>query len=596
MTNEPTVGTVPLTVAGLLAAVALTVALRAVIVPAGLPLQLDNPDEFGHLDRSLRIARGNPDPGFYIYPSLHYYLLATTLRIRHGAEVSDDPLGGWSSRFVLTSRMLGVVLGVGSVLAMFLAGRQLTGCGLGGVLAALFTAVNPTHLGVTSGTSVDASMSLFLCLTLWAVIRICQTPSLGNCILAGLFAGLATSCKQPGFALFPLILLAYGLATPSEESGPKARIAVWVLAVLAALVASVFLVLKTFALPELVQQIFGAAAVDETLARERYDLALAAGSAFLLRGAIGAGLVAVLLFASSALRRLVARMLFRPAPLTGLLVGVVAFACTSPFLLLEYRQTLRAMLHLAYQGFAVKLGRGFVLGAWDYLLQLGGDHGWLWLLLAVVTGAVVAWRRWTPGLVLGIAAVGYFLAFAGHGTPFPWYMVPASHALDLLAVMGLVLLWGRLSAARYGVAGWTIVAGVCLAWPLTTSMERAPEAHRPDTRSFALAWIADHLPADAVLVRTAMTPQTEVLGDRYQTIRIEYGMEKMGADYLHEQHADYVILSSVLYKTWRRAPIVYARELRGYEWVEENLEPVKRFRPDDRSKGPEITIYRVNPS
>lgn len=595
MEHPPDSGTRTLTVVGFLAAVALAVALRASALPAGLPLQLENPDECGHLERSLRMAGGDPDPHFYIYPSLHYYLLAAALRLRHGDAVSTDPLGYWSADFALTARLLGLCLGLGSVLAMFLAGRRLTGGGLGGVLAAVLTAVNRVHLGVTSDTAVDASMSFFLCLTLWAIVRVCQSPSLGNCVLAGLFAGLASSCKQPALALYPLVLLAYGLASGERDGEPGrfARAAVWALAILSALVCIGCLLLRTLALPELVQSVFGAAAVEETLAQERYELGLAAASAFLLRLAVISGVMAASLVASGWARGLVARMLFRPAPLAALGAGAVVFACTSPFLFIRYTETLRATLHLAYQGFAVKLGRGFVLGSWDYALQLGRDHGVLWMLLAAGVAVYAVRQRWTAGVVVAVAAIGYFFAFAGHGTPFPWYMLPASHALDLLAAAGLVLLWQRLAVYRHGVAAWTALAALVLAWPLTASVARVQDVNRLDTRTLALHWIADNLPEKSVIVRTALTPQPEVLGDRFRTHRLEYRLELMGSDYLARQQAEYVILSGVLRKTWQKAPGVYARELRGYEWVEENLELVKQFHADRGMKGPEISIYRV---
>jgi hypothetical protein len=442
---------------------------------------------------------------------------------------------------------------------------------------------------------VDASLSFFLCLTLWAMVRICHSPSIGNCALAGLFAGLATSCKQPGLALFPLILLAYGLAAQDRDrpSGRFALAAVWALATVAALFCAGCLLLRTFALPEIVRAMFGVAGVEDTLAEDRYEMALTAGASSLLRLAVVGGVVAALLFASGWIRQTVARMLFRPAPLAALATGAAAFVCTSPFLFIRYGQTLRATLHLAYQGFAVRLGRGFLLGSWDYLLQLARDHGLLWLVIAAVVIGYAVWKRWTAGVVIACTALLYFFAFAGHGTPFPWYMVPASHAIDLLAAAGLVLLWDRLAAHRRGVVTWGIVMLMVLAWPLSVSVARVQEANRLDTRTLALHWIEGNVPENAMIARMAMTPQTEVLGDRFRTQRIEYGMEKMGSDYLAREQVDYVILSDVLYRTWQRAEGVYARELRGYEWAEEHLELVKRFRPDSWVKGPQISIYRV---
>src|SRR5262249_39949885 len=95
----------------LLAIVAMTIILRGMAIDAGLPQQFRSAEESLHLERALRIAGGDLDPKFYIYPSLHFYLMGGALRVAHGDEVLDAPLGGFTPAFARTSRILSLGLG-----------------------------------------------------------------------------------------------------------------------------------------------------------------------------------------------------------------------------------------------------------------------------------------------------------------------------------------------------------------------------------------------------------------------------------------------------------------------------------------------------
>ena len=173
---------------------------------AGFPLLLRSPEEAQHLGRAIGIAQGDLNPGWFVYPSLHYYLLGATFKVAHGSAAESPQDARWSLDHARTSRWLSLWLGIASTIALYFAGLALAGR-VAARLASFFTAVNPLHLSITTDTAVDASFACFLSLAVLFIIRVGKDPSSRNCLLAGLFAGLAMSAKQPGVLLFLLLVL-----------------------------------------------------------------------------------------------------------------------------------------------------------------------------------------------------------------------------------------------------------------------------------------------------------------------------------------------------------------------------------------------------
>jgi hypothetical protein len=424
--------------------------------------------------------------------------------------------------------------------------------------------------------------------------------------------------------MFGLILLAQALARSGEPFEPRRwqRVVLWVVALGLFALETVSLALagREASIQAIVTRVFETAGVDPAMAREREQRAQDVLTATLLQVGVGSALAALALIASRRFRAWVARAVLTRGPLTALGVGFVAFAATSPYLLLRYGQTLRAILHLSYQGTTLGWGGGLAVGARDYLEQLFWQFGPGWWL-AVGIGTLLAvladnrMRRWLrrapesaaaalPLRMLGLAGGLYFLAFAGHRTPYMWYMLPASLALSLLAAAGLMALRSPVAEPLPRRLIGSAVVLTTLAWPLGASLAWLHEVSAVPTQLLALRWLDQNVPAGAVLVRTADSTTPEVLGQRYQVVNLNYGMEKMGWDYLAEVGADYVILSERMHEPWRRAPDRFAAELRGFQWVYQHLQPVAAFAPDDpqstdrtrlnrRVEGPGIGIYKV---
>jgi 4-amino-4-deoxy-L-arabinose transferase-like glycosyltransferase len=578
---------------GLLGIVTLAVVLRLYPLTAGFPQLYRNPEETAHLEAGLRIARGDVNPGWITYPSLRFYLLGIALRLVHGEEVYTDPLGQWSSSFALTSRGLSLVLGVLCVLAMFLAGRALSG-NVAGLLAALFTAVDPLQMSINTETSVDASLSLFFALTLWALIRLCQAPSVGRCIVAGIFAGLATSSKQPGLALFPLVALAYGLATwrGFRQPGKITTVAVWSSIALLGILSCVCFVIRSAFVPQLVEGMIATVNLEPEKAKEHLEFGLNFASGFFLRMGILSAIAAVVLATQAWARNLVVRLFLNKAVLLGLACGFVAFLCTSPYTFIQYRSVLRKTLYLTR--LADGTGSGdYLTGSSYYLGQLVETRGVLWLTLAGGFAVYMFRRRSVPGILVACAAAVFFLAFTSYAVRFPYYMAPATLAVDLLAAAALASLVPLLRRRYLPWVAWSAACAAVLYFPVHASVSWAQQEVRPDTSVAALEWLRDHLPPGTVVARPALSPQTEIYGNRFQTVYVNYDLELLDWDKLRQQKVQYVVLADNITAGWKAAPRFFHKELARYQWIRDQYPLEKTFEPGGEVKGPTVYVVRV---
>jgi hypothetical protein len=573
--------------------VILAVVLRLYPLTAGFPQLYRGPEERLHIQAGLRIARGDLNPGWIAYPTLRSYLLGITLRLVHGEEVSTDPLGYWSESFALTSRALSLVLGVMCVLAMFLAGRALAG-NVAGLLAALCTAVNPLQIYVNTETSPDASLSLFFALTLWALIRLCQAPSVGRCIVAGVLAGLATSSKQPGLALFPLLALAYCLATWKQFRPPgKATTRVlWSGIALLGVLSCVCFVLRFAFVPQLVERMIATVNLEPEKAKEGLEFGVNFASAFLLRMGILSALAGVVLATQAWARNLVVRLFLNKAVLLAFACGFVAFLCTSPYTFIEYRAVLRGMTYMAHH--SGQTGSGdYLAGSSYYLGQLVETRGVLWLALACGFAVYTFRQRLVPGIVIACAAAFYFLPFVGYSVRFSYYLAPATLALDLLAAAALASLVPLLQRRYVPWVAWGAACAAVLYFPVHASVSWAQQEVRPDTSIAALEWMRDNLPPGAVVARPALSPQTESYGNRFQTVYVSYDLELLDWKKLQQQKVQYVVLADNITPGWKAAPRFYQKELARYQWLLKEYPVVHTFEPAEEVKGPTVYVLRV---
>jgi 4-amino-4-deoxy-L-arabinose transferase-like glycosyltransferase len=166
--------------------------LRLVGIRYALPFGgLLNPDELNVVSRAWRMTHGGgADPHWFEWPTLVMYLQA--------------PFQAWhDAPAYLVARIVTVCLGVAGVAAAWWVGRLAYGVPAG-LLAALATAVETTHVAYSRAAVTDVPMTLGVTLAIGLALA-------GKLEWAGVAAGLAAAAKYPGvFALVPLVVLAWG--------------------------------------------------------------------------------------------------------------------------------------------------------------------------------------------------------------------------------------------------------------------------------------------------------------------------------------------------------------------------------------------------
>jgi len=189
---------------------AAAVALRVAGTSYGLPL-LVNSDEMPIASHAVRmLATGDPNPGFFHYPSLYIYMQAGLDAALYGAGRVTGKyavLTDLDGRLMIRAgRIMTALLGALTVLVAYLVGRSLWGKGEG-LAAAAVVAVSPLHVAHSFHLAVDVPTGLFAALALWlAARRLGAPPRWGDYLGAAACAGLAAGTKYTAvFAVLPLI-------------------------------------------------------------------------------------------------------------------------------------------------------------------------------------------------------------------------------------------------------------------------------------------------------------------------------------------------------------------------------------------------------
>jgi len=194
----------------------LAAGLRVVGLGWGLPnashLFSYHPDEYFSLMAvwSYALGQGDLNPHFFNYGTLYLYLvLGAALIAGHAPFASADEIAQRMGSLVLDARLVTVVLGVLTVLLVYLTGKRLYDA-RAGLWAALVLAIMPLHAVHGHYATVDVPATFWMMLCLFFAARILREQ--GSRLLwaygaAGAAAGLAAATKyNAGLAiLFPLV-------------------------------------------------------------------------------------------------------------------------------------------------------------------------------------------------------------------------------------------------------------------------------------------------------------------------------------------------------------------------------------------------------
>lgn len=228
--------------AWLLAAILLVgLALRVWGLAFGLPNISCRPDESTLVNRALAIGAGDPNPHFFNYPSLHFYLLAAV----YGAYYIAGFMGGIfentaifeaqflkdPSVFYLIGRGLGALMGIASVGVLYSIGTRLGGV-LVGLASALFLSCCFLHVRDSHFLTVDIPATFYLLVSILFSLRYMEGRAVRNLIVGAIFLGLSASTKY-NLGLFAGVLLIAAYQKNDSLRANGGRLC-WVVGVMAA--------------------------------------------------------------------------------------------------------------------------------------------------------------------------------------------------------------------------------------------------------------------------------------------------------------------------------------------------------------------------
>jgi hypothetical protein len=208
-------------------------ALRVTALDYGLP-GVYHPDEIPILSRALALAKGDPNPHNFLYPTLHFYVLFAweALFFVAGwaagwyqsladfqAQYFRDP-----SALVLAGRALTAVSGTLTLLAVYLLGRRLFDPAVG-LASALFLAVSSYAVRDAHYVKLDVPVTLMATIALASIARLVVDASAATSarawFVAGLLSGLAMSTQY--YVIFLAITIAAVAIADAGRSGSWRR-------------------------------------------------------------------------------------------------------------------------------------------------------------------------------------------------------------------------------------------------------------------------------------------------------------------------------------------------------------------------------------
>ena len=178
-------------------------ALRFHPIWFGLPYAHARPDETEAIGYAVRILDGDPDPHFFNWPSLTFYLFAGVFavlrRLRPALEFAD---------YALAARAAVAIAGTATIIAVFRLTERIAGRSAG-LIAACLLAVAPLHVRESHFAMTDVLMTLLASASLATLADDGASPR--GVSFAALAGGLATSTKYSAGALIFAVLARPGV-------------------------------------------------------------------------------------------------------------------------------------------------------------------------------------------------------------------------------------------------------------------------------------------------------------------------------------------------------------------------------------------------
>jgi len=217
----------------MLVIVVLGAALRFVPIWFGLPFDRARPDEETAIGHAVAVLGGDPNPHFFDWPSLTFYLFAAAFAVASWIHrlLSLDPALTVNEQY-LVARGVVALAGTLTILVLFALTRSVAG-ETTALVASFFLAVATLHVRESHFAMTDVLMTLFVTVALTLLARALATPTdtrsghaigIASFLGAGFAGGLAASTKYSGAAILAALAAAqYVVVRDANRTPWKSR-------------------------------------------------------------------------------------------------------------------------------------------------------------------------------------------------------------------------------------------------------------------------------------------------------------------------------------------------------------------------------------
>lgn len=264
---------------------------------------------------------------------------------------------------------------------------------------------------------------------------------------------------------------------------------------------------------------------------------------------------------------------------------------------------------LAVQPEAALFGpRGFLFGVRQYA---GG--GWVGVQpesnALYYAGQLVADFRWP---VVALALAGVFLLERDvrrrllRLAPFPvafllligsMNMVVLRNLFPVIPTLAVFLAvaisgWGRLAGRwpRWRRLAFAAAAVVALAWPAAAALRQTVSLARPSTRNVMAAWIREHVPSGAGILKESYTPNFPPR--EYLTLERRFAF-RIPPESFADPRFDYLLVASNAYGRWLSPENADKPQGEWYRRAFATHRLVHEVAPGPWRRGPELRLYRL---
>lgn len=183
--------------------------LRITSIFYGLPLHLsiDEPS----LVSGIISLKENLNPGRFDWPHLYFYINFLFYGIGFILNTLNLVPSFWGdiSIYFVISRLLSVLFGVLTILAIYIATKKIFANTKIAMLAATFVTFLPMHVLESRLAKLDIALTFFVTIAVYFIYKVYKDPSYRNFIIAGIIIGLAVSIKYNAFLIYLSLFLAF---------------------------------------------------------------------------------------------------------------------------------------------------------------------------------------------------------------------------------------------------------------------------------------------------------------------------------------------------------------------------------------------------